>query len=424
MMHLASTGICDGGRDGEGGDGMHGRVALGLRVLTAAGRIAADRLDELRGAALPRTPEQLVEPKVLNAISSEGAPPGTAALPPVRSAHLPGVDFESSNCRNFLVELSWQSGADGDAQPTRVYAKLPCAELATRAFAHATGFWEAEVTFCRRIASRVPIRVPRVFAALHRGARFVLLLENLQTLPGVQLFINRDMAAGTTPAVARRCIATFAELHAAFWGLSHDERDRLLPLRLHTYLAPGARERNRALNAAAIAPAHRAAPDVFTARHADLCRRAIEKWDALLEVWYAEPLSLIHGDSHLANCFEYDAPEGRRIGLLDFQGVSWGQGIRDVQYFLIDSLDPAVLAGCEEEMIRCYVDALAKHGVALALEAARSQYRALAFQTLMVAVVSLGLGSLTEREETMRRVLERSVAAIDRLEFAEWLARL
>jgi hypothetical protein len=40
-----------------------------------------------------------------------------------------------------------------------------------------TGFWKAEVTFCRRIASRVPIRVPRVCTSLERGARFVLLLE-------------------------------------------------------------------------------------------------------------------------------------------------------------------------------------------------------------------------------------------------------
>jgi hypothetical protein len=42
----------------------------------------------------------------------------------------------------------------------------------------------------------------------------------------------------------------------------------------------------------------------------------------------------------------------------------------------------------------------------------------------MVAVVSLGLGSLSERTATLRTVLARSVAAIDRLEVAEWLERL
>ena len=42
----------------------------------------------------------------------------------------------------------------------------------------------------------------------------------------------------------------------------------------------------------------------------------------------------------------------------------------------------------------------------------------------MVAVVSIGLGSLTERDATVRTVLRRSVAAIDRLGFREWLEGL
>ena len=67
---------------------------------------------------------------------------------------------------------------------------------------------------------------------------------------------------------------------------------------------------------------------------------------------------------------------------------------------------------------------LVRRGVALAPETARAQYRALSFQTLVVALVSLGLGSLTEREETVRTVLARSVAAVDRLGFGAWLDAL
>ena len=89
------------------------------------------------------------------------------------------------------------------------------------------------------------------------------------------------MAAGTTPERARMCLDTFAELHAAFWGWSEEQREGLFPARLHTYLAPGGRELTRALNASAIDPAHAAAPEIFTAEHAALCRRAIGKWDAL-----------------------------------------------------------------------------------------------------------------------------------------------
>jgi hypothetical protein len=302
--------------------------------------------------------------------------------------------------------------------------KLPCDELATRAFANALRFWEVEATFCERLASKVPVRVPRVHAVARRGARFVLLLENLREMPGARLFVNRDMAAGTTPERARMCLRTFADLHAAFWGWTGGERDAVWPARLHTYLAPGGRATTRALNAAAIGPAHRAAPDLFSRAHADLCRLAIEKWDALVDTWYREPLTLVHGDSHLANCFEYPTPDGPRIGLLDFQGLHWGQGIRDVQYHLIDSLEPELLAVHEDALIGDYLTELRRRGIELDPAVAREQYRALSFQTLMVAVVSLGLGSLTEREETVRTVLRRSVAAVDRLGFGDWLARL
>ena len=91
----------------------------------------------------------------------------------------------------------------------------------------------------------MPIRVPRVYAVAQRGARFVLLLENLRELPGVKLFINRDMAAGTTPDRARLCLSAFAELHAAFHGFSQQRREALLPVALHPFL-PRAAARHHA----------------------------------------------------------------------------------------------------------------------------------------------------------------------------------
>ncbi len=385
-------------------------------------RILLDRLAELVGRALPRTPEQLAIADTINALFRASSPSGAPPMPLVQRARLPGVGFESSNCTNFLIDLEFDAAAaQSESLPQTVYAKIPCKEIATRAFANAIGFWDTEVAFCEKVASRVPIRVPRVYAVEKRGARFVLLLENLREIPGIRLFINRDMAAGTTPERARMCLRTFAELHAAFSDLSVTEREAIFPLRLHTYLSPGGPERTRALNESAINPAHAKAPDIFTQEHVALCRMAIEKWDALMEAWYRGPLTLIHGDSHLANCFEYASDDGPRMGLLDFQGIQWCKGIRDVQYFLINSLEPEILDVAEAELIDGYIGALGGYGVTLGREDALEQYRAYAFQTLMVAVVSLGLGSLTERDETVRTILRRSVAAIDRLKFREWL---
>lgn len=400
---------------------LRGNLTLGGRVARALTRIAADRTQEWRGAALPRTPEQIARPEIVSGLL---AAHGDGTLPRVARVALPGVRFESSNCQNFLIEVEWKDPTDreGAPLPESLYVKLPCAELGTRAFANAVGFWAVECAFARRVARQVPIRVPCVFAVAERGARFVLLLENLHEQPGTRLFTNRDMAAGTTVERARLCLETFAELHAAWWGVGEAHREALFPTALHTYLGPGGRALTRALNSAAIAPAHRAAPDLFTERHAALCRLAISKWDALVDAWYAGPLTLIHGDSHLANCFEYLHEGVPRMGMIDFQGMQWCHGMRDVQYFLINSLEPEVLAAHEGELIQGYVDALGRRGVALGVKEAWERYRVYSFQTLMVAVVSLGLGSLTERDATLRTVLARGVAAVDRVGFAAWLA--
>ena len=398
------------------------RLGLGARLGGALLRIGADRALETCGAALPRSEAQLARAETLESLLRRY---GLEPLPPVRRVALPGIGFESSNCQNFLVEIEWGDARASDRlPPASLYVKLPCRELGTRAFANAVGFWAVECAFAKRLADQVPIRVPRVYAVAERGARFVLLLENLREDPSVRLFDNRDMAAGTSIERARRCLECFAELHAAFWDGDAARRDALLPRSLHTYLAPGARARTRALNAAAIDPARRAAADLFGEAHAALCRRAVAKWDALVDAWYRDPLTLIHGDSHLANCFEYRHQGAVRVGMLDFQGCHWGHGIRDVQYFLINSLEPELLAEHEAELIDHYLAALARHGISLDSSEAQERYRAYAFQTLMVAVVSLGLGSLTERETTLRTVLARSVAAVDRLDFGTWLDAL
>jgi hypothetical protein len=269
---------------------------LGTRAARALGRIGMDRFEDALGLALPRTAADLARPEVVNALFRDHSAAGSVPLPPVSAVRLPGVTFESSNCTNFLVEFDFAVDTPAsDRLPRTAYVKLPGRELATRIFANAIGFWEVEATFCEKLAGQVPIRVPRVYAAARRGARFVLLLENLAELPGSRLFINRDMAAGTTPERARMCLRTFADLHAAFWGWSTEQRDRTFPAHLHTYLAPGGRELTRALNAAAIGPAHRAAPDLFRDEHVAVFREAIRKWDALVDTWYGEPLTLIHG---------------------------------------------------------------------------------------------------------------------------------
>jgi len=137
------------------GDRITGAGGLALRAAGALGRIARDRVDEAFGRALPRTPEQLADPQVLDELLARYAPPGAPPLPPVRRARLPGVRFESSNCTNFLIEVEFAGGRD-PALPRSFYAKLPPPELATRAFANTLGFWEVEVGISKSDAFTPP----------------------------------------------------------------------------------------------------------------------------------------------------------------------------------------------------------------------------------------------------------------------------
>lgn len=132
---------------------------------------------------------------------------------------------------------------------------------------------------------------------------------------------------------------------------------------------------------------------------------------------YRRPITLVHGDSHWGNFFE--TPDG--IGMLDFQGAHFGAGLRDIQYFLVNSMTVIELAACERDLVRHYVEIVSDLGALITFAEAWEQYRAFSFQTLMTAVVSLGLGSFTDSDAV---VLERSTAAVRRLDFEGWLAAL
>ena len=127
---------------------------------------------------------------------------------------------------------------------------------------------------------------------------------------------------------------------------------------------------------------------------------------------------LIHGDSHLGNFFV----DGDNMGMLDWQAVHWGKGVRDVQYFLIDSLPLEILQEHEQDLLQYYVDRLAAYGVELAFEEAWQQYRGFTFHTLMTIVVSIGFGAMSKQQnQLMAEILKRAVAAQQRADYPAWL---
>jgi hypothetical protein len=393
---------------------MIANVRLAGRVIAGSNRLGFDAVAEHLGGALPLYPMSVATTETLGRLLREQ---GTdlAAGADLASVELLDIKSISSNCNNAIVRIV---PSEGSAElPSTLFIKLPSAQIWARLFCNLLGIWSNECQFYLHVAPSVPIRVPKAYAVADQGSRFVLVLEDLNAAGDLQLFTNPDMIAGASVEQARRCLSTFASLHAAFHGLGSDERAAILSPELHPFCSPNARALSPVLSRAAVRPCHEKAPDLFPQDMVELYRHAMSHYDALMQYWYREPLTLIHGDSHLGNFFV----TGDRMGMLDWQAVQWAKGIRDVQYFLINSLQQDVLAAHERELIDHYVTELARHGVTLASDEAWAQYRAYSFQTLMTSVVSLGLGTMTDMDEVLAVILERSVAAIRRTGFGDWL---
>lgn len=394
--------------------GLKTSIGLFGRVIADSNRLGFDAMAEPFGGTLPLYPASLADPCRLNQLLREHHTDRAVGVE-VSSVEQLDIKSISSNCNNSVVRVV-PSASSADL-PSTLFIKFPSAQIWTRLFCNLLGIWRNECQFYERAASRVPIRVPHAYAIASRGSRFVLVLEDLNATDDVQLFTNPDMIAGASVERARHCLSAFASLHASFDGLGSDERAAILSPELHPFCSPNARALSPVLSRAAIGPCHRKAPDLFPQDMVELYRRALSHYDVLMDYWYREPLTLIHGDSHLGNFFV----AGDRMGMLDWQAVQWAKGIRDVQYFLINSLKEDVLAGHERALITHYLAELARHGVTLDEDEAWAQYRAYSFQTLMTSVVSLGLGAMTDMDEVLAVILERSVAAIRRTEFADWL---
>jgi hypothetical protein len=379
------------------------------------GQLLIDALGDLAGSSLPFRAQDIATPEVLTMLINTGN-----LQPQVGRVHIRGVQHQpipsiSSNCENLVLTIE-QTGEP--VLPRSLFVKVPMESLATRWFFSIINAWRLESHFFRHVAHTLPVRTPITYATRSQGTRFYLVQENLHEDPSVELFTSLDMLAGPSLEQVHRCLDTCARLHAFYYGLEPQERERILPLRYHLFLSPGMGPVSRMLNRLALKPCMKKLPGAIPDAVARTYRLSIDNWDALLQYWFSGPLSLLHGDSHLGNFFV----SGDQMGMLDWQAAHWGKGIRDVQYFLIDSLPIDTLAAHERELVAYYVQRRAHYGPPIDLEQTWQDYRGCTFQSLMTIIVSIGFGALNaEQDALMAEVLRRNVAASQRVDYAGWL---
>ncbi len=388
---------------------------MGWIAARVGGQLASDALGDMTGTSMPFRAQDVATPQTLTHLLNSGSLLSDAKPVTITGVQRQDIPSVSSNCHNLILTIEQAGEA---TLPQSLFVKLPMESLVTRWFMSIINSWRLESHFFRYVAKGLPLRTPITYATEWRGSRFFLVQENLHEDPTVELFTNPDMMVGPSLERVHSCLDTFARLHAFHYGMGAEERRAILPLDYHPFLSPTMGVVSRNLNRLALKPCMKKRPGEIPADVVDAYQLTINNWDALLQYWFSGPLSLLHGDSHLGNFFV----SGEEMGMLDWQAAHWGKGIRDVQYFLIDSLPAETLAAHERELVAFYVQRRGHYGTAIDLEQTWQEYRSFTFHTLMTIVVAIGFGALNEEQDSlMVEILRRAVAAVQRVDYAGWL---
>jgi hypothetical protein len=335
----------------------------------------------------------------------------TRALQPcaegVVVSRVDAIGLESGTTERARLALRFEGPGQRTDLPSAMFVKLAPRDLGTKLFVGLLGLGRSEVDFYRTARHGLPVRAPRVYfaAAARRGTRFVLLLEDL-VASGCRF---ADITTPSDPVRARAVMQALAKLHAAYWASPRLHGD--LAWRPSSPQDPVFRI-GRILSDLALRPALTRFGELVPAELKAAAGFVSENRLALEALWARPPLTLIHGDAHLGNLF-FDGPE---VGFLDWQVVQRGQGLRDVTYFLTNSLSVETRRAHGEELIRVYLTALAEAGAPpVPFSVAWEQHRLHALYTWISCVVTAAAATL-QREAIVRTGLERSSAAVVELD--------
>ncbi|WP_207840510.1 phosphotransferase family protein [Williamsia soli] len=289
----------------------------------------------------------------------------------------------------------------GVDEPTRMLAKLPAADPATREML--SGVYRSEVRFYSEIAATVAIRVPECYYAdiSDSGADFTLLLQDMS--PAEQ----GDQLVGCTVAQARDAVENLAGLHGPRWcDPSLLEIDGLAV--------------NGPEDAKLLAEMYGPATEIFIDGLGDLIadedRATLWKCVDVAENWAlarSGRFGLVHGDYRLDNLL-FPPNGGPGVTAIDWQTLSLALPARDLAYFIGTSLSPAERRENERELVAGYHRALQTHGAPdYTFENCWEDYCFAMIQGPLVSVFGCAYGARTERGDKMfAAMVARSCAAI------------
>jgi aminoglycoside/choline kinase family phosphotransferase len=318
---------------------------------------------------------------------------------PVDAVHV--LDAHSGTTGRARVGLT----ASSSDVPETVFVKLQPFAEDQRKFLRQIGLGVAEARLYAEVADDLPVRAPRVWHSDYDSSdgSFVMVLEDL-TASGCRFPTPSD---DDIVDVAASAMDELALLHAGFHG-----RD------LDWLRTPSGMRRKPADSETASRRAQFivSALEQFADDMPAVFRRLGELYSArsldIVALFAEGERTLIHGDTHSGNLFV----DGGRTGFYDWAVASRGPGVRDVGYFLCNSLPIETRRAEEESLLARYRSALARNGVELDAETAYTQYRLFAVYSWIAAASTAAMGSQWQPIDVSLAAMASTTQAIEDLD--------
>ena len=319
---------------------------------------------------------------------------------------------EGKGYMSQLYRLRLKYAGEAPGRPDSVVVKLPSADPLLQKVFNKLGQNRREVSFYRELADRVLIRTPRCYYGDTDPATggTILVMEDLD--PARQ----GDSVAGCSLDEARQCIRQLAEFHAQWWDSPLLDRLSWMPLRNDE---AGIYQE---MYADAWASLLQRAGDAMPGQLRLLGDRLAEEIHGIKGCLSRPPVTIVHGDYRLDNCFFTPTGHGHSLVVMDWEFCGQGRGAYDVATFVSESFPPQDREKAETVLLREYHSVLEGRGVrGYSFEECLHDYRVSMLELFAFWIVTGGYCDYEgERAKTyLRNTLARLDAAIRDLDSTE-----
>ena len=298
--------------------------------------------------------------------------------------------------------------------PETLFVKLQPFLPEQREFVRMVGMGVAEARLYAAVGNDLPVRIPRVWHSEfdETDGSFIMVLEDLLASGSRFLSAEDDDVVD----IAGSLMDELAILHAAYW------KHELPWLKVASGFRNNARGAEVAARAAGIM---QSALDQFAddmpAAFRQLGELYINRFADINALYRQGDRTLVHGDDHIGNLF---VDGTGRVGFYDWAIASTLPGMRDVGYFLSNSLPTDVRREAQDALIARYCAALAERGVTMDEKTAQEQYRLFAIYSWTGSTTTAAMGSRWQPIEIGYKAMVRGTEAIADLDSVGLLAEL